>query len=118
MSGWLSDRVARILVEEYEAGASVQQLADSSGYSITRVRALLAKGGAEFRGRGRPREDAGSSERLAFFSFFLEVVARRLVKVSDGRSGEQALCEPFNMPANSVVVRDSLVSASRSAGGS
>jgi N6-adenosine-specific RNA methylase IME4 len=57
MSGWLSDRVARILVDEYEAGASVQQLADSSGYSITRVRALLAKGGAEFRGRGRPRKD-------------------------------------------------------------
>jgi len=55
MSGWLSDRVARIVVEEYEAGASVQQLADSSGYSITRVRALLAKGGAEFRGRGRPK---------------------------------------------------------------
>lgn len=55
MSGWLSDRLARILVEEYEAGASVQQLADSSGYSITRIRALLVKGGAEFRGRGRPR---------------------------------------------------------------
>lgn len=55
MSGWLSDRVARILVDEYEAGASVQQLADSSGYSITRIRALLVKGGAEFRGRGRPR---------------------------------------------------------------
>ncbi|MBX9717567.1 MAG: DNA methyltransferase [Microbacteriaceae bacterium] len=55
MSGWLSERVARILVEEYAAGASVQQLADSSGYSITRVRALLAKGGAEFRERGRPR---------------------------------------------------------------
>ena len=56
MSGWLSERVARILVEEYEAGASVQQLADSSGYSITRVRALLAKGGVEFRGRGRPKK--------------------------------------------------------------
>lgn len=56
MSGWLSDRIARILVEEYEAGASVQQLADSSGYSITRVRALLVRGGANFRGRGRPRK--------------------------------------------------------------
>lgn len=54
MSGWLSDRVARILVEEYQAGASVQHLADSSGYSITRVRALLEKGGVEFRRRGRP----------------------------------------------------------------
>lgn len=58
MSGWLSDRVARILVEEYEAGASVQQLTESSGYSITRVRALLTKGGAEFRGRGRPKSPA------------------------------------------------------------
>lgn len=57
MSRWLSERVARILVEEYEAGASVQQLADSSGYSITRVRALLVKGGAQFRGRGRPRKE-------------------------------------------------------------
>lgn len=56
MSGWLADRVARILVEEYETGTSVQQIADSSGYSIARVRALLAKGGAEFRGRGRPRK--------------------------------------------------------------
>lgn len=56
MSGWLAERVARILVEEYEAGASVQHLADSSGYSITRIRALLTKGGAEFRGRGRPRK--------------------------------------------------------------
>lgn len=56
MSGWLAERVARILVEEYEAGASVQQLSDSSGYSITRVRALLVKGDAEFRGRGRPRK--------------------------------------------------------------
>lgn len=55
MSGWLAERVARILVEEYDAGASVQQLSNSSGYSITRVRALLTKGGAEFRGRGRPR---------------------------------------------------------------
>lgn len=54
MSGWLSEKVAKILVEEYEAGASVQQLAISSGYSITRVRALLTKGGAHFRGRGRP----------------------------------------------------------------
>lgn len=55
MSGWLAERVARILVEEYENGASVQQLSNSTGYSITRIRALLVKGGAEFRSRGRPR---------------------------------------------------------------
>jgi len=56
MSSWLSERLARILVEEYQAGASVDQLAAASGYSITRVRALLVKGGAEFRSRGRPRK--------------------------------------------------------------
>lgn len=61
MSGWLSDRVARILVEEYQAGASVQNLADSSGYSITRVRALLSKGGVEFRRRGRPSQSSETS---------------------------------------------------------
>ncbi len=56
MSSWLSERVAKIVAEEYENGASVQQLADSTGYSVQRVRALLVKGGAEFRGRGRPRK--------------------------------------------------------------
>ena len=60
MSAWLSDRVARILVEEYRDGASVQQLADSSGYSITRVRALLSRAGVEFRGRGRPRKSSAA----------------------------------------------------------
>lgn len=54
MSDWLSDRVARILVDEYEAGASVQQLAEASGYSISRVRALLHRGGTELRRPGRP----------------------------------------------------------------
>lgn len=62
MSTWLSDRVARILVEEYESGVSVQHLADASGYSIARVRALLSRGGAEFRPQGRPRR---SSERIS-----------------------------------------------------
>ncbi|MCC7127604.1 MAG: DNA methyltransferase [Microbacteriaceae bacterium] len=57
MSEWLATRVARILTEEYESsGLSVQQLADASGYSITRVRALLAKGGAKLRDRGRPKK--------------------------------------------------------------
>ncbi len=56
MSAWLTERVARILVEEYESGSSVQQLADQSGYSIARVRTLLAKGGVKLRGRGRPRK--------------------------------------------------------------
>jgi N6-adenosine-specific RNA methylase IME4 len=56
MGGWLMERVARIMVEEYEAGSSVRQLADQSGYSIARVRTLLAKGGVMLRERGRPRK--------------------------------------------------------------
>lgn len=56
MSDWLSDRVARVLAEEYGAGASVQQLATQTGYSIARVRTLLAKGGVTLRGRGRPKK--------------------------------------------------------------
>jgi N6-adenosine-specific RNA methylase IME4 len=56
MSGWLAQRIAGILAEEYKSGASAQQLADATGYSIQCVRALLAKGGAEFRGRCRPRK--------------------------------------------------------------
>lgn len=56
MSGWLANRVARILAEEYENGASVQKLSEASGYSIQRVRALLVKGGVTFRGQGRPKK--------------------------------------------------------------
>lgn len=58
MSDWLSDRVARILADEYVKGASVQQISTQSGYSITRVRSLLVKGGVELRGRGRPKKAA------------------------------------------------------------
>lgn len=61
MSGWLSERVARILVEEYQNGASVQQLVDQTGYSIQRVRTLLDKGGVKLRGRGRPKTPLGSA---------------------------------------------------------
>src|SRR5690606_29509865 len=55
MSEWLATRVAKVLAEEYDSGSSVQQLVDATGYSISRVRALLTKGGVEFRRRGRPR---------------------------------------------------------------
>jgi len=55
MSAWLTERVARIISEEYKNGATVRQLADDTGYSIQRIRALLVKGGTEFRSRGRPR---------------------------------------------------------------
>ncbi|EGV13074.1 SAM-binding domain protein [Actinomyces sp. oral taxon 175 str. F0384] len=58
MSDWLSDRVARIMADEYVKGASVQQISTQSGYSITRVRSLLVKGGVELRGRGRPKKAA------------------------------------------------------------
>ncbi|MDO4901871.1 MT-A70 family methyltransferase [Actinomyces sp.] len=56
MSDWLSDRVGRIMAEEYRRGASVQRLAEQSGYSIQRVRTLLSRSGVTFRGRGRPRK--------------------------------------------------------------
>lgn len=46
--------LADVLRERYELGASVRQLADETGYSITRVRGLLAKAGTHMRTRGRP----------------------------------------------------------------
>ena len=51
MSDWLSDRVARIVADEYAKGASVQQISTQSGYSTTRVHSLLARAGAELRER-------------------------------------------------------------------
>lgn len=55
MSDWLADRLASVLADEYARGASVRQLAEKTGYPVSRVRALLKRGGAELRGRGRPR---------------------------------------------------------------
>ena len=49
MSDWLSDRVARILADEYAKGASVQQISTRSGYSTTWVRSLLTRAGVELR---------------------------------------------------------------------
>ena len=49
MSDWLSDRVARILADEYAKGASVQQISTQSGYSTARVRSLLTRAGVELR---------------------------------------------------------------------
>lgn len=60
MSEWLAGRVAEIMAEEYAKGASVQQLANRSGYSIARVRTLLARNGVPLRSRGRPK--GGSAE--------------------------------------------------------
>jgi hypothetical protein len=48
-----SDVLASTLRDRYENGASIRQLAEETGYTITRVRTLLAKAGTEVRGRGR-----------------------------------------------------------------
>lgn len=49
----ISDVLAADLRRQYEAGASVRQLAQSTGYSIARVRGLLDKAGTPMRPRGR-----------------------------------------------------------------
>lgn len=46
-------KVAADMRAQYEAGASVSELADSTGYSITRVRGLLQKAETRMRPRGR-----------------------------------------------------------------
>lgn len=61
MSDWLSQRVARVMSDEYLEGASVKELADSSGYSITRVRNLLEIAGTELRSQGRPKNRRSST---------------------------------------------------------
>ncbi|MCM3897085.1 MT-A70 family methyltransferase [Gordonia sputi] len=54
LSPWLAERLAKMLADEYTAGASIDQLAQESGYSIQRVRGLLKAGGVELRSQGRP----------------------------------------------------------------
>lgn len=49
MSDWLSNRVARILADEYAKGTSIQQISTQSGYSTKRVRSLLTRAGVELR---------------------------------------------------------------------
>ncbi|MDO4607000.1 MAG: MT-A70 family methyltransferase [Bowdeniella nasicola] len=46
-------RLSKELSERYSQGASVRELADQTGYSITRVRGLLEKAGIAMRPRGR-----------------------------------------------------------------
>ncbi len=49
--------ISRELHAQYLGGSSIRELADKSGYSIQRVRALLQAAGTELRPRGRgPRE--------------------------------------------------------------
>lgn len=45
--------LAPFLRRHYEQGASVRQLSEMTGYSITRIRGLLDKAGTQMRGRGR-----------------------------------------------------------------
>ncbi|HEV3293372.1 MAG TPA: MT-A70 family methyltransferase [Streptosporangiaceae bacterium] len=53
LPGQAADRIASALRARYEDGASIRDLADETGYSITRVRSLLARADAAIRGRGR-----------------------------------------------------------------
>ena len=48
-----ADALAAELRSQYEAGASVRELVESTGYSIARVRGLLEKAGTPMRSRGR-----------------------------------------------------------------
>ena len=45
-------RIGTQLLREYESGKSIRQLCAETGYSIGRVRRLLADVGVTFRGRG------------------------------------------------------------------
>jgi hypothetical protein len=49
-----ADALADQLRQWYERGASVRDLATRTGYTIARVRSLLAKAGTRMRDRGRP----------------------------------------------------------------
>ncbi|MCY0963332.1 helix-turn-helix domain-containing protein [Streptomyces sp. H27-H5] len=49
------DRVATDLKSQYEAGASIRSLAQSSGRSYGAVHRLLSDAGADFRSRGGVR---------------------------------------------------------------
>jgi hypothetical protein len=55
-----AEALGKTLRVRYEAGASVRQLCSETGYSITRVRHLLAIAGTALRGPGRPK--AGTDE--------------------------------------------------------
>jgi N6-adenosine-specific RNA methylase IME4 len=47
-----AEQIGQQLRAKYDAGASIRDLADEAGYTIQRVRTLLTRAGAEFRGRG------------------------------------------------------------------
>lgn len=51
---WLAGSISGGLREAYEGGMSIDQISQETGYSVTRVRGLLDRGGAKKRSRGRP----------------------------------------------------------------
>jgi hypothetical protein len=46
------DDIGADLLQRYDAGSSIRQICEQTGYSIGRVRRLLVEAGVEFRGRG------------------------------------------------------------------
>jgi hypothetical protein len=50
------EKIGAVLRERYQAGASIREVAEHSGYSITRVRALLQHAGTTIRERGRTKQ--------------------------------------------------------------
>jgi hypothetical protein len=53
-------KIAALLAKEYEAGASIRQLATAHGTSIGRARNLLVEAGVSFRTRGGATRGRGS----------------------------------------------------------
>ena len=56
---WLANRVADAMASEYMDGRSIRELADESGYTIARVRALLERTGVDLRPRGQQAHEHG-----------------------------------------------------------
>lgn len=50
-----ADDLAAAVRRRYEAGVSIRQLCDETGYTQARIRGLLDRSGASFRAQGRPR---------------------------------------------------------------
>lgn len=55
MSTGQADAAGHELRTRYEAGASIREIADETGYSIQRIRSLLLAAGTTLRARGGPR---------------------------------------------------------------
>ncbi len=52
LAGAQRSSVGAHLLREYQAGKSIRELRDETGYSIGRIRRLLLESGVEFRSRG------------------------------------------------------------------